>query len=51
MLQYRDIPMDFDDASLVAGGESIRLRRLLALDVHFRAYRTREGAGFEVIPG
>jgi predicted nucleic acid-binding protein len=51
MGQYRDLPMDFADATLVAVGEAIRLRRILALDAHFHAYRTRDGAGFEVIPG
>lgn len=39
MQQYRDIPMDFADASLVAAAEHHNLRRIFTLDSHFHAYR------------
>jgi uncharacterized protein len=51
MEQYRDTPMDLADASLVAAAETLRLRRVFTLDSHFRAYRTREGDSFEIVPG
>ena len=50
MEQYRDIPMDLADASLVATAETRRLRRIFTLDSHFRAYRLRDGSAFEVVP-
>lgn len=49
MDQYRDLPMDLADASLVAAAERLGLRRVYTLDSHFRAYRVG-GDSFDVIP-
>jgi predicted nucleic acid-binding protein len=50
MLRYRDIPMDFADASLVVLAETTGLRQIFTLDKHFYAYRIREQEVFEVVP-
>lgn len=50
MLRYRDIPMDFADASLVVLAETTGLRKILTLDRHFYAYRIWGQEVFEVIP-
>jgi predicted nucleic acid-binding protein len=50
MAQYKDLPMDFADASLVAAAEHLSLRRVFTLDSDFHIYRTKEGGAFEVIP-
>ena len=50
MEQYHDTPMDLADASIVAASETIASRRIFTLDAHFRAYRTRDGAAFDLIP-
>src|ERR1051325_3017568 len=39
MERYRDSPMDFADASLVALAEQVKLRQVFTIDTHFRAYR------------
>jgi predicted nucleic acid-binding protein len=51
MEQYRDVPMDLADASIVAAAETRRLRRVFTLDSDFLIYRTGDGDGFEVVPG
>jgi predicted nucleic acid-binding protein len=43
MAQYRGIPMDLADASLVAAAETLGVRRIFTLDSHFYAYRTADG--------
>lgn len=44
MIRYKDTPMDFADASLVAVAESHHLRSILTLDLdHFSTYRFKRG--------
>lgn len=44
MLQYRDQPMDFADASLVVAAETFRVRRVFTLDrSDFMSYRVKRG--------
>ena len=50
MKQYRDIPMDLADASLVSAAETLGLRRIFTLDSHFHAYRINDGDAFIVVP-
>jgi uncharacterized protein len=50
MHQYRDLPMDMADASLVAIAEERRLRQVFTLDSDFQVYRLPNGAAFELIP-
>ncbi len=50
MEQYRDLPMDLADASLVALAEERRLREVFTLDGDFRVYRLPDGQAFNVVP-
>ena len=50
MHQYRDIPMDIADASLVSAAEHHNLRRIFTLDSHFYAYRIDGQHWFDVVP-
>lgn len=50
MHQYRDTPMDFADASLVAAAEVLNVFRIFTLDKHFHAYRIFDTKPFEVVP-
>ncbi|GIV05773.1 MAG: pilus biogenesis protein [Fimbriimonadales bacterium] len=50
MRQYKDVPMDFADASLVVAAESLGLREIFTLDNHFYAYRVSTGEAFIVYP-
>ncbi|MEH2310243.1 MAG: PIN domain-containing protein [Nostoc sp.] len=50
MEQYRDIPMDLADASLVATAETLNQRRVFTLDRDFHIYRFRGNQSFEVVP-
>jgi predicted nucleic acid-binding protein len=50
MEQYRDLPMDLADASLVALAEERGLERIFTLDNDFRIYRLPRGRAFTVIP-
>lgn len=50
MEQYRDIPMDFGDASLVAAAEAIDERQVFTLDKDFFIYRLPNNQAFEVLP-
>jgi hypothetical protein len=50
MATYRDLPMDLADATLVAAAEVMGATRVFTLDSHFRAYRTRGGASFSILP-
>ena len=50
MEQYRDLPMDLADASLVAVAEERRLDRIFTLDADFRVYRLPRGRRFTVVP-
>ena len=49
--RYRDIPMDFADATLVSVAEELGLARVFTLDRRgFAAYRWRKTRRFEIIP-
>jgi predicted nucleic acid-binding protein len=50
MEQYRDLPMDLADASLVALAEEQRLREVFTLDRDFRVYRLPDGHAFNLVP-
>ena len=50
MEQYRDLPMDLADASLVAAAERLGMRRVFTIDRQFYVYRLRDGATLEVVP-
>lgn len=49
MARYRDVPMDFADASLVAVAESIGEKRVFTLDSDFYVYRLYDREPFDVI--
>ena len=50
MKQYRDTPMDFADASLVAAAEALGVSQIFTNDSHFRVYQIGGTKPFEVIP-
>lgn len=51
MAQYRDVPMDFADATLVALAEETNLRRVFTLDRRgFSVYRLGRRGHFELEP-
>ena len=50
MEQYRDMPMDFADASLVAASETLGLRTVFTIDRQFYVYRLGDGAVLQVVP-
>jgi len=50
MEQYRNIPMDFADASLVTAAESLNISRIFTLDSDFFVYQRHGNQPFEVIP-
>ena len=50
MDEYRDIPMDLADASLVAAAEARNDLLVFTLDRHFYVYRSASGQAFEVVP-
>jgi uncharacterized protein len=51
MRQYRDLPMDLADASLVALADQLNVRQIFTLDkTDFRIYTTQNGETFEIIP-
>jgi hypothetical protein len=44
MERYRELPMDFADASILAAAEALRTLKIFTLDArHFGAYRVRRG--------
>lgn len=49
MEQYRDLPMDLADASLVATAETLNQRRIFTLDRDFQVYRFRGKQLFEIV--
>jgi predicted nucleic acid-binding protein len=51
MKQYRDLPMDFADASLVAVAEKENISTIFTLDDDFRVYRTKQKKPFSLLPG
>ena len=50
MKQYRDVPMDLGDASLVVLAETLRQNVIFTLDRDFYIYRLPGNQGFQVIP-
>ena len=50
MEQYRDIPMDLADASLVATAESLNQKQIFTLDRDFYIYRLPGNQPFDVVP-
>lgn len=50
MRKYRDHPMDFADAALVAVAEERDMRTIFSLDSDFRSFRLRGGSHLHVIP-
>jgi predicted nucleic acid-binding protein len=50
MKQYRDLPMDFADATLVAVSDKENIRTVFTLDKDFRVYRTRDKKHFKLLP-
>ena len=50
MEQYRDLPMNLADATLVAWAEEHRHKLVFTLDSHFAVYRLRGRQRFETIP-
>ena len=50
MHRYRDLPMDFADASLVRIAQREGIVEVFTLDRHFRAYRAARGRSFAIKP-
>jgi uncharacterized protein len=51
MTRYRDVPMDYADATLVVVADALRLGTVVTTDRRgFRAYRRADGAAFIVKP-
>ena len=51
MERYRDVPMDFADATLVALGEELGTDRVFTLDRRgFSTYRLNRRKAFQIIP-
>lgn len=50
MEQYRDLPMDLGDASLVAAAEALDRKQIFTLDRDFLIYQFRGSQPFEVVP-
>jgi predicted nucleic acid-binding protein len=51
MHRYADLPMDYADATLVALGDRLRLKRVFTTDRKgFRTYRGSRGLTLEVVP-
>lgn len=51
MQKYRDIPMDFADASIVAAAEALGIRTVLSIDADFYIYRIHGREPFIILPG
>lgn len=47
--QYRDRPMDYADASLIAVAESLKITRILTFDSDFLFYRLQDGSTLEIL--
>lgn len=50
MEKYRDLPMDFADATLVVLAEDLKDEEILTLDSDFRVYRMNGRKRFRVMP-
>ena len=49
MQKYRDLPMDFADATLVALAERLGSKRIFTIDSDFAVYRWQDKHAFELI--
>lgn len=49
MAKYRDLPMDFADAAIVAAAERHGIARVVTFDRHFAVYRLPRRARFVVL--
>jgi uncharacterized protein len=49
MQKYRDLPMDFADATLVALAERLGSKRIFTIDLDFAVYRWQDKHAFELI--
>lgn len=49
MEQYRDVPMDLADASLVAAAEALGIRQVFTQDSDFHVYRLHGKDAFDVV--
>lgn len=50
MKQYADSDIDVVDASIVAVAERLKITRILTRDQHFRMFRPRHRAHFDLVP-
>ncbi len=50
MERYRDLPMDYADASLLAIAESQGIDTIFSIDSDFHVYRMRNGKTLRVVP-
>jgi uncharacterized protein len=50
MEQYRDLPIDLADSSLVAAAETLNQKRIFTLDRDFQIYRFKGNQPFDVVP-
>jgi predicted nucleic acid-binding protein len=50
MKKYKDSPMDFGDASLIAVAETRALHKVFTIDSHFLYFRLADGTVLESIP-
>ncbi|WP_228021538.1 hypothetical protein [Vasconcelosia minhoensis] len=50
MEQYRDLPMDLADASLVAAAEALNQKRIFTLDRDFKICRFKGNQPFDIVP-
>ncbi len=50
MSQYRNVPMDLADASLVVAAESLSLFQIFSIDSDFYIYRLADGSALNVVP-
>lgn len=50
MEQYRDVPMDLADASLVVSAEALNKKQIFTLDRDFYIYHLPENQSFDVVP-
>jgi len=48
--RYRDLPMDFADATLVALAEELGARTVFTIDRDFEVYRLARRSRFEIVP-
>ena len=51
MAEYRDLPCDFADASLVYAASQTRVREIWTLDRDFVVFRLPDRTRFTLIPG